>query len=47
MKRALRMVLLFGGVTIVFRRLPLEWRENLSQLTGTSMGWLVDQMPDE
>jgi hypothetical protein len=47
MKRVMRLALLVGGVTVFFRRLPLEWRENLSQLPGTTMGWLVDHMPDE
>jgi len=47
MQRVLRLALLLGGAAVFFRRLPTEWRENLSQLPGTTMGWLVDHMPGE
>jgi hypothetical protein len=51
MKRVLLLpiAILLGGViaAIAVRRLPAERREDLSQLPGAMMGWMVGHMPDE
>jgi ADP-ribosylglycohydrolase len=51
MKKALLSVAtLLGGVAGILgllRLLPPQWREKLSELPGSTMGWIVENMPDE
>ena len=39
--------LLVAGTIALLRLLPARWRQRLSQLPGSGMGWMVDHMPDE
>ena len=39
--------LLVAGTVAIVRLLPAGWRQSLSQLPGSGMGWIVDHMPDE
>lgn len=35
------------GTIALVRLLPARWRQRLSQLPGSGMGWMVEHMPDE
>ena len=39
--------LLVAGTIALVRLLPSEWRQRVSRLPGSGMGWMVDHMPDE
>ncbi len=39
-------ILVAGTITLI-RLLPAGWRRDISKLSGSGMGWMVDQMPDE
>lgn len=35
------------GTIALVRLLPARWRQSLSELPGSGMGWMVEHMPDE
>ena len=39
--------LFVAGTVALVRLMPAGWRQRLSQLPGSGMGWMVDHMPDE
>jgi hypothetical protein len=48
MKRVLLFIaILLGGVMVVRRLLPAEWRERLSGLPGSLMGRMMEHMPED
>jgi hypothetical protein len=51
MKKVLLLMAILLGGTIGFigflYLLSPKWREGLSRLPGTTMGWMMEHMPDE